>query len=218
MYSADAKPDLREFWFRRLHSLTGFLPLSLFLIVHFLGNLYSTMPDNGQGFNDYAKKLHSLPIFNLMEMSILIPLFYHAIYGTYRAIAKEKWEVFSMQNGSHVRYFFQRLTGLFLFFFVIMHIWNTRVQDFLGHTVDFHYMQNHLREPVYGVLYLLGVASASYHWAQGLWGFCITWGITTGLRSQSVSVYVCFLLGISIFLMGFNAYLGFYGLGFHFAH
>lgn len=210
--------DYKEFWFRRIHSLTGVLPLSLFLVVHFLGNLYSTMPDNGQGFNDYGKKLHSLPIFNLMELSILIPLLYHAVYGLYRALKKEKWSVFSMKNASHVRYSFQRLTGIFLFVFILIHLWGTRFQHFLGEEVDFLYMKAHLKNPFYGILYLLGVASASYHWAQGLWGFAITWGLTTGLRAQRWSVYICFGLGLGVFLMGLNAFLGFYGLGLHFTY
>lgn len=202
-----------EFWYRRIHSLTGFLPLSLFLVGHFVGNMYSTKNDGGMAFEKYADGLHTLPFFNVLELSILLPLLYHGVYGLYRTIAKEKWNVVQIRNSSNLRYFLQRVTGIILFVFVIMHFYSTRFQQFMGVNVDFKYMVEHLSNPFYGSIYFLGIICACYHWANGLWAFLITWGFVTGRRAQEVSAKICLALGVIVFLIGMNAFLGFFGKG-----
>lgn len=216
--SPSAQASRSEFWYRRIHSLTGVLPLSLFLVVHFAGNMNSTMRDNGASFDEYATKLHATPYINLLELGVLLPLVYHAVYGLYRVISKEKWNALVVRNESNLRYLLQRVTGIILFFFLIIHIYATRVQQFLGTHVDYAYMSEYLSQPMIFALYVLGTASACYHWGNGIWGFLITWGITTGRRAQDISAKICILAGIGLFAFGFNALLGFfdYGISFNF--
>lgn len=209
--------DKSEYWFRRIHSLTGFAPLCVFLVAHFLGNMNSTARDNGAAFDEYATKLHEIPIINFLELGILIPLFYHAIYGLYRALAREKWNTFSIRNESNVRYFWQRITGIILFVFLIVHLYGTRFQQLMGITPNYAYMSEYLGNPGMFTLYVVGTASACYHWGNGLWGFLITWGVTTGKRAQDISAKVCLLAGIGLFLFGLNALLGFFDMGIHFS-
>jgi succinate dehydrogenase / fumarate reductase cytochrome b subunit len=211
---AMAKPCRSEFWYRRIHSLTGVLPLSLFLVTHFLGNMYSTKRDGGVAFDEYAHGLHALTIFNILELGILLPLLYHAVYGLYRVFTREKWNALAIRNESNTRYLLQRVTGIILFVFVGVHLYSTRVQQLLyGTDVNFSFMVEHLSNPAYGAIYIIGVASACYHWANGLWGFLITWGITTGRRAQAISAKLCLAAGIALFAFGLNSFLGFFGLG-----
>ncbi len=65
---------------RRLHSLSGIVPIGAFLIEHFISNSEST---NGvQAYNDQVKFLTSLPFVHVMEwVFIFMPLLYHALYG-----------------------------------------------------------------------------------------------------------------------------------------
>lgn len=204
----------REFWYRRLHSLTGFFPLTLFLVGHFLGNMYSTKMDGGVAFNEYGEKIHSLPFFNFLELSILIPLFYHGFYGLYRVITRERWNAFRVRNESNARYVAQRISGIIILVFACIHLYSTRFQQlFFGTEIDYSYMSQHLSQPVYAIVYALGVVAASFHWANGLWAFLITWGITSGRRAQQVSAKLCLGLGVGVCLLGINALLGFYDLG-----
>ncbi len=61
--------------------------------------------------------------------------------------------------------------------------------------------------------YLLGIASASFHLANGLWGFTYSWGLVTGQKSQDLVWKACMGLGFVVFLMGVNALMGFSGRG-----
>lgn len=208
--------DHKEYWYRRIHSLTGVLPLSLFLVVHFLGNMESTMRDNGASFDEYATKLHDSPIINILEIGVIVPLLFHGVYGLYRVATREKWNTFQVRNESNMRYFLQRVTGVFLFVFIGLHIYMTRWQQLMGTHVDYAYMVEHLSAPIFFVLYVLGVASACYHWANGIWGFLISWGVTTGRKSQDISAKVCLLAGVGLFLFGMNSLLGFFDSGISF--
>jgi succinate dehydrogenase / fumarate reductase cytochrome b subunit len=40
------------------------------------------------------------------------------------------------------------------------------------------------------VFYIIGVVSAAFHFANGMWSFCVTWGITVGPKAQRISTYV----------------------------
>lgn len=53
------------------------------------------------------------------------------------------------------------------------------------------------------LVYVLGVATAAFHFSNGLWTFCITWGITVGKRAQRASKVVFSALGIALFALGF---------------
>ncbi len=69
-----------SFVLRRLHSLSGIVPIGAFLIEHFISNSESA---NGvQAYNDQVKFLTSLPFVHVLEwVFIFIPLLYHALYG-----------------------------------------------------------------------------------------------------------------------------------------
>jgi succinate dehydrogenase / fumarate reductase cytochrome b subunit len=54
-----------------------------------------------------------------------------------------------------------------------------------------------------GLVYVLGVLTAAFHFSNGLWTFCITWGITVGERAQRVAKVVFNLLGVALFVLGF---------------
>ncbi len=42
--------------------------------------------------------------------------------------------------------------------------------------------------------FVIGVYSCLYHFVNGLWTFCITWGITITPRSQQITSWICFVL------------------------
>ena len=71
-----------SFLLRRLHSLSGIVPIGAFLVEHFISN--SESMKGVQAYNDQVKFLTSLPFVHWMEwVFIFLPLLYHALYGIY---------------------------------------------------------------------------------------------------------------------------------------
>src|SRR5947209_14598734 len=71
-----------SFFLRRLHSLSGIVPVGAFLIEHFISNAFAT---NGpEAYANQVKFLTSLPFVPVLEwVGIYLPLLYHALYGFY---------------------------------------------------------------------------------------------------------------------------------------
>ena len=71
-----------SFLLRRLHSLSGIIPVGAFLVEHFVSNAFAT-----RGPGAYAKQvelLSSFPfVFYLELFGIWLPILYHALYGFY---------------------------------------------------------------------------------------------------------------------------------------
>src|ERR1700680_3153964 len=71
-----------SFFWRRLHSLSGIVPVGAFLLEHFVSNAFATRGPLAYG--DQVKFLTGLPFVPVLEIfGIYIPLLYHALYGFY---------------------------------------------------------------------------------------------------------------------------------------
>ena len=79
----------------------------------------------------------------------------------------------------------QRITGVFLVVFIAWHIYQTRIQKALGADVDYDMMADILSNPFMLAFYIAGVIAATFHLANGVWSFLVTWGITQSPRSQT---------------------------------
>ena len=109
---------------RKLHQLTGIVPLGAFFAVHMYTN--STAMSGAKVFNDHVQDIHHMPYLIFLEVfGIFIPLLFHSIYGVLIS-AEAKPNVFTYGYGRNWFYFFQRATGIFLFIFLLFHILNLR--------------------------------------------------------------------------------------------
>ena len=71
------------------------------------------------------------------------------------------------------------------FLFILFHVWSTRIQYYLGNAeITYRFMHEHLGSPVVFAAYLIGVLAAVFHFTNGIWTFCITWGLAVGRRAQ----------------------------------
>jgi succinate dehydrogenase / fumarate reductase cytochrome b subunit len=70
-------------------------------------------------------------------------------------------------------------------------------------------MQNILDNPFMFAFYVVGVVSAIFHFANGLWSFFISWGITVSPRSQRISTYVTMILFLALSFVGIRSLLAF---------
>ncbi|WP_243386124.1 succinate dehydrogenase cytochrome b558 subunit [Bacillus kexueae] len=197
----------KEFANRKLHSLLGVVPIGIFLMQHLVVNHFATK--GPEAFNNAAHFMESLPFRYVLEAFIIfIPLLYHAIYGIYIAFTAKN-------NVSRYSYFrnwmfmLQRVTGVFTLIFVAWHVWETRIAAAFGKEVNYDMMAEILSNPGMLVFYIVGVLSAIFHFANGLWSFAVSWGITVSPRSQLISTYVTLGIFVALSIVGLRAIFAF---------
>lgn len=198
----------REFYWRRLHSLLGLIPVGLFVTVHLLINYSAT---NGEAaFNKASATMESLPFLPIVEWVVIyIPLMFHAFYGVYIAFtAKSNLKRF----GTTRNWFFmlQRLSGIFLVIFIAWHIWQTRLQKTLADAeVNYDMMADIVSNPAMLAFYIVGIIAATFHLSNGIWSFLVSWGITQSKQSQKVATWVTMIFFVLLSVVGVMAILAF---------
>jgi succinate dehydrogenase / fumarate reductase cytochrome b subunit len=224
------------FWIRRLHSLTGLLPIGAFVLVHLFTNAYSWRP---HAFNEHVKSLNETPLVTLIEYGVIIaPIAFHALLGLWMCV---RMDVNQPQYGNfrNWMYLFQRLSGVVVFAFIVYHLAQFRfLQE--DRFKDVHLPAslhpgvmtpgareydpygairqslrgNVLGAPVY-VLYLVGIVATAFHFANGLWSFCVTWGLTIGRKSQLLMSYLTMAIFAGLSVFGIYALTGFLAAATH---
>ncbi|MGG1552220.1 MULTISPECIES: succinate dehydrogenase cytochrome b558 subunit [Paenibacillus] len=199
-----------SYYFRKIHSLLGVIPVGFFLIEHLLTNYEATK--GPAAFVDQINWLNGLPLVLLLEIvGIWLPLLYHAVYGLYVAYQARN----NVTNYGYFRnqmFFLQRVTGVLTFLFVAWHLFETRLQVALGNVAHEDLgqtMHDIATNPVLFVVYLVGIISATFHFCNGLWSFLVSWGITIGPRAQRYSTYVTmglFVVMSIMFIMSLTAF------------
>lgn len=180
----------RHFWLRRLHSLSGIVPVGGFLAFHLYENYSATLgPD---AYNAMTRRLQEIPFALALEIAVIgVPLFFHGIYGLF-VTGTARPDVFRNAYVRNWMYLLQRVTGIVLFAFVIFHLWTTRFVNLRDHeSVDlFRLMQASVENPLIYAFYIAGILAATFHLANGIWSFSIVWGLTVGPRAQRRMMWV----------------------------
>jgi succinate dehydrogenase / fumarate reductase cytochrome b subunit len=206
----------RTFVLRKLHQLSGIMPLGVFLLEHFYTN--SKALSGAANFNAAVADLQAIPYILLVETgAIFIPLIYHAVYGLVITVEARPNNL----NYPYPRNWFytiQRVTGVILFFFIAFHVLNFRFGMVPGlNTVSVAHhpdqaFQVVAREfslvPIF-IVYMIGITATVWHLANGVWLFLVDWGITIGERAQRISGYACLGFGVVLLAVGVNAAIAF---------
>jgi succinate dehydrogenase cytochrome b subunit len=192
-----------SFLLRRLHSLSGIIPIGAFLVEHFVSNAFAT-----RGPTAYAKQVELLsgfPFVVALELfGIWLPILYHALYGFYIWFRGES-NVSDYPWAGNWMYSAQRWTGAIAFFYMIYHTWHLRFTGvhILAHPESaFPKVQAEFQNPWIVAFYAVGIVAASWHFAYGLWLFAAKWGITTGDNARRKWGYVCFVIAILFVAVG----------------
>lgn len=195
------------FYIRRLHSLLGVIPLGVFLIQHLLVNFTATYSE--EAFNIASDIMGNLPFVILLEIFIIyLPILFHGIYGIYIAFTAKN-NVGRYGTYRNWMFVLQRISGVVAFIFIAVHVYQTRFQVFLGEEVNFQMVEQIVANPFWLVFWLVGVIATVFHFANGLWTFMITWGITQSAKSQQIMSYVAILVFLAISTIGVMAILAF---------
>lgn len=192
-----------SFLLRRLHSLSGIVPVGLFLIEHFISNAFAT-----RGPSAYTKQVQLLSSFpfvlGLELFGIWLPILYHALYGFYIWYRGEG-NLGNYPWTGNWMYTAQRWTGAVAFCYMLWHTWHLRftgVHLLVHPDAAFSKVQEEFQNPWAVGFYALGIVCASWHFAYGLWLFSAKWGIVTGDVARRRFGYVAVAIGLMFVFVG----------------
>jgi len=196
----------QEFVLHRLHSLTGVVPLGLFLFEHFFTNSYSHQGE--AAFNAKADFLRHLPYIHFIEIGVLlIPFAFHILYGL-KIIYTGEVNVLQQNRPRNWLYFLQRVSAFPALGFILYHVYTIRLLQ--GDAPSLYaVMTDVFRSPYVVTFYVLGVVSICFHFANGLATASITWGLTISPTSQRYVAYAAAGVGVVLAAMAINSIFGF---------
>jgi succinate dehydrogenase / fumarate reductase cytochrome b subunit len=205
-----------NFFWHKVQSITGIVPIGYYVVQHLVLNSFSIAgPDK---FNGVIAFFDSLPLHFLLVLEICfiwVPILFHALYGLV-IIGHAQYNYPSAKYGfsQNRMYTFQRISGMFLFLFLIYHVLSTTGLKYLTHNstpIQFQGWHDKLTSAggVWLAVYLLGVLAASYHLSYGVWNFCIRWGITISERAQQKVQSFSLGMFVVVTLIGWAALGGF---------
>lgn len=222
---------------RRLHSLTGVMPIGFFLLTHLTTNasivwgmLDSHKAKYGHAgaatFQHEVNFIHSLPFLLLIEVfGLWLPIAFHSVLGVYYATTG-KGNTGHYGYGANWRYSLQRISGyvgvLFIFYHVATLRWGWTFLVPGGTKWSAEYAASTMAAALQGstsgftaagmvvaAFYMLGVTLLVFHLANGLWTAAITWGLTISAKAQRRWGYVCAGIGAGLMIAAWSAVIGF---------
>jgi succinate dehydrogenase / fumarate reductase, cytochrome b subunit len=182
-----------SFFLRRLHSLTGIIPVGAFLFEHILISNATAIG----GPDAYARQvsfLANLPLVFFLELLFIwLPIAYHGLYGFYIWYRADGNTIAYPWSGNWM-YTLQRWTGAIAFIYIVWHTWTMRFTGIDLHTypsASFGKVQAEVFQAPLFLFYVVGLIAASWHFAYGIWLFCAKWGIVSGERAQKRFLALC---------------------------
>lgn len=209
-----------EFLLRRLHSLSGLIPVGAFMCMHLLVN--ASVLGGPATFQANVDRIHALgPLLPLVEWTfIFLPILFHAILGVI-IIQGGLPNTTSYPTSGNIRYTLQRVTGLIAFGFIAVHVAQMhgmaeplrRIHDTWFAQFDPHAAASSAgsvlqRSLAVQIFYAVGILACVYHLANGLWTMGITWGLWVGPTAQRRAGYVCGAFGLLVSVVGMAALTG----------
>lgn len=206
----------RTFLMRKLHQITGIVPLGIYFLVHMYTN--STVMSGEKVFEEHVTGIHHLPYLLFVEIfGIFLPLIFHSVYGIF-ITAEARNNVVNYGYGRNWFYVFQRVTGIFLFLFLTFHILNLRFGMIPGlnttpvagnANLAYDIVAREFAIPWVMILYILGITATAWHLAYGIFLFLVDWGILIGEKAQKYALYASVGLAVFLSVVGINAAVAF---------
>lgn len=212
-----------SFLIRRLHSLSGFIPVGGYMVVHLAVN--ATENISPATFQTNVASIHKFgPLLPVLEWGLIfIPILFHAIVGVFIVVGGLP-NTHNYPYGANQRYALQRYTGVIAFIFIMLHVfhmhgwfhnsaWLKYVVEPWGGGQFKPYNATStaglaLQPLVWLVIYLVGMLSCVFHLANGLWTMGITWGVWTSPAAQRRALGACTVFGVLLAAVGLSALFG----------
>ncbi len=202
------------FWLKRLHSVTGLLPLGGFILEHLYSN--SAILRGPEAYAEVITGLWKVPYIALLEVGmIFLPLAFHLVVGLYLWY-QSKRNYPQYREERNLFFVLQRWTGVYLALFVVVHLMETRFAGIKQAAGFFPHMKKEMSEPLNFIFYLGGMGAISFHFANGIWLGLVRWGVLIGPKAQRLAGRACAGFGIVFFLAWVNVLCGLLGHGIQF--
>jgi succinate dehydrogenase / fumarate reductase cytochrome b subunit len=192
-----------SFVLRKLHSLTGIIPIGAFLVEHIISNF--EVVHGPLAYAQQVKFLNGLPLVRVLEWAfIFIPLAFHAFYGVFIAV-RGRSNVNVYPWAGNFMYLSQRVTGIIALLYILQHVY---FQRFAGVSLPEHpglayaKVQYELGTWYMVAIYVIGMIVTCWHFAYGIWLFAAKWGITPGEKARKKFGWVCGVFGVALCAMG----------------
>ena len=212
-----------SFLIRRLHSLSGFIPVGGYMIIHLAVN--ASVLNGSASFQANVNGIHKFgKLLPVLEWTfIFIPILFHAIVGMF-IVAGSLPNSYQYAYEANRRYTWQRITGVIAFLFIGLHVfhmhgwfhntwWVDNVVNPWGGGQFRPYNATStagmaLQSYAWVAVYLIGMLSCVFHLANGLWTMGITWGVWTSPAAQRRALGVCAVFGVLLAGVGTAALFG----------
>jgi succinate dehydrogenase / fumarate reductase, cytochrome b subunit len=213
--------DRHYFMLKRLNSILGIVPVGAFFFMHmFLNSRTSQGPSQYQWVPD---TLDQIPFLLFVEVFvILVPILIHGVLGLWISSRADyaaprparRWY-------SNVAFMLQRITGIALFFLIIIHVIQTwwqhqSIKLAAARTGNVHAaeydiygsMHEIMQNPVWLAIYIIFVLMAAWHFGNGIYNVCFKFGVTTSTASQRWALGLGLAIGLVCFGLGMASLWG----------
>ena len=202
----------KHFVARRLHSLLGLVPVGAFLLFHLWENSLSR--NGAEHYNEYVvEKIQNINYVWLLEIFIIaLPILFHGIYGI-MIWWRSKSNVATYAYFRNWMWWAQRISGLAVFVFLIVHVGGTRILAEFDEAVAgdmFGHMESLFSNPAYLTFYVVGLVLSVFHLANGVWSASIAWGLTSTVTSQRIMQAVSVGIFVILTALGVHGLIGFF--------
>lgn len=219
--------ERHEFLIRRVHSLSGLIPVGAFMCVHLAVN--ASVLNGPETFQNNVYSIHALgKLLPLVEWAtIFFPLIFHAVIGVW-IIKGGLPNSSKYKYGSNIRYTLQRVSGMIAMVFILYHVfhmhgwfhfdwWLALVEPLGGHQFRAYSAPSTagiaLQNPIIVIGYFIGIVSSVFHLANGLWTMGITWGVWTSPKAQKNALAACSVFGVGLLVVGLSGLFGMMAVG-----
>jgi succinate dehydrogenase / fumarate reductase, cytochrome b subunit len=196
-----------SFLLRRLHSLSGIVPVGAFLFEHILIS-NSTAITGPAAYAKQVQFLAGLPLVFFLELfGVWLPILFHALYGFYICYRGET-NIGEYPWTGNWMYTVQRWTGAIAFAYILWHTYTMRFTGIDLHehpAASFAKVQAEVMSPGLLVFYVVGLLAASWHFAYGIWLFAAKWGITSGEKARQRFLKVCLAFFVLLSVVGLTS-------------
>jgi succinate dehydrogenase / fumarate reductase cytochrome b subunit len=197
MSATTTRPD-SSYLLRKLHSLSGLIPVGAFLVEHFWSN--SAVLVSPDKYNSVSQDLQTIPFRPLVELFLIVlPILFHGGYGVYIWL-HGKSNVSQYPWVKNWLYTLQRYTGLIAFVYIGWHVYTERWLTHGRSTYDTVYSD--LQNQWYLLFFVVGILASSFHLGVGIWNFLCKWGLAATVRAQRAAGQLGAAVGISFSLIG----------------
>ncbi|MFN0208036.1 MAG: succinate dehydrogenase [Planctomycetota bacterium] len=196
--------EKQHFLLRKLHSLTGIVPLGAFFVEHMIANFAAVGANGAADYNKTVAFLRGLPFVLVLEVfGIFLPLLFHGVVGMWIAV-EGRMNVTHYPNARNWMYILQRASGAIAFIFIVFHLLHFRfhAHEQAFETIAFQEVQKLFSSSFWFIAYIIGTGATAFHLGNGIPLFCISWGITITPRSQRIMNLVGVFVGIALFALG----------------